>query len=310
MTDPCTLDRALAVADASRPNVKLLPGMYPGGVAGSWPFTLSVYGPATVASGAAVGYPTGVGLRLRNITFTGAGGVACERGSTLIAPPSLDVEDVSITSDNSNGNPLTADDCEVRLQRVTVTVTTANTGSAILFDGISMVTMDSVWITGGNPGISIGDQAVIHVTNSVFENQGPSGSIQIAQQTNTAVTGSVAFSSFHNTLLTCPTAGVAVRFSNNVFLNELSGAPANTVTGSECSHAYDLIKPQATSVGATNLLNMDPRFVNAAGRDFHLMMGSPAIDAADPAATVNTDYDGTTRPQGAARDLGAFEYKP
>jgi hypothetical protein len=71
-----------------------------------------------------------------------------------------------------------------------------------------------------------------------------------------------------------------------------------------------MIKPQVTSPGATNLLNMDPRFVNAAQGDFHLMAGSPAIDAADPTATLSTDYDGVSRPQGAGRDLGAFEYKP
>ena len=45
-------------------------------------------------------------------------------------------------------------------------------------------------------------------------------------------------------------------------------------------------------------------------RDYHLMLGSPAIDAADPAATTTTDFDGTARPQGSARDIGAFEYKP
>jgi hypothetical protein len=71
-----------------------------------------------------------------------------------------------------------------------------------------------------------------------------------------------------------------------------------------------MIKPQSASPGSTNLLNMDPRFVNAANGDFHLMTGSPAIDAADPAATLSTDYDGVSRPQGAGRDLGAFEYKP
>jgi hypothetical protein len=69
------------------------------------------------------------------------------------------------------------------------------------------------------------------------------------------------------------------------------------------------VKPQGTAPpGANNLMNVDPRFVNAAAGDFHLVAGSPAIDAADPAATEASDYDGTTRPQGAGRDIGAFEF--
>jgi hypothetical protein len=83
------------------------------------------------------------------------------------------------------------------------------------------------------------------------------------------------------------------------------------VTGTQCSHSYDLIKPQsATPTGANNILNQDPRFVDGANGDFHLVAGSPAIDAADPAATNAVDYDGTARPQGTGRDIGAFEYKP
>jgi hypothetical protein len=54
---------------------------------------------------------------------------------------------------------------------------------------------------------------------------------------------------------------------------------------------------------------MDPKFVNAAGGDFHLMAGSPAIDAADPAVTQTLDFDGVARPQGAGRDMGAFEHE-
>jgi hypothetical protein len=53
----------------------------------------------------------------------------------------------------------------------------------------------------------------------------------------------------------------------------------------------------------------NPMLKDAANGDFHLQMSSPAIDAADPAATDAVDFDGTARPQGARRDIGAFEYK-
>lgn len=53
----------------------------------------------------------------------------------------------------------------------------------------------------------------------------------------------------------------------------------------------------------------DPRFVNAAGNDFHLQSGSPAIDRGVTLPGFAYDFDGVTRPQGAAWDMGAFEYK-
>jgi hypothetical protein len=58
-----------------------------------------------------------------------------------------------------------------------------------------------------------------------------------------------------------------------------------------------------------NLNNTDPHFVSPSTHDFYLYAGSPAIDAGvstDP--TVTTDFDGIARPQGAAIDIGAFEY--
>lgn len=42
----------------------------------------------------------------------------------------------------------------------------------------------------------------------------------------------------------------------------------------------------------------------------HLPATSPAVDAADPAAVLSTDIEGTARPQVTRLDLGAFEYKP
>ncbi len=52
----------------------------------------------------------------------------------------------------------------------------------------------------------------------------------------------------------------------------------------------------------------DPRFVSAARNDFHLRSTSPAIDKGATLAGFHGDYDGTMRPQGAAWDIGAFEY--
>jgi hypothetical protein len=52
----------------------------------------------------------------------------------------------------------------------------------------------------------------------------------------------------------------------------------------------------------------DPLFMNAAGNDYHLQSGSPAIDRASGTDVPTTDFDGNVRPIGSAADLGAFEY--
>ena len=48
-------------------------------------------------------------------------------------------------------------------------------------------------------------------------------------------------------------------------------------------------------------------FVNAAGGDYHLSGASPAIDHGQTQSTVTTDFEGQSRPQGAASDVGADE---
>ncbi len=52
----------------------------------------------------------------------------------------------------------------------------------------------------------------------------------------------------------------------------------------------------------------DPQFVNAAGADFHLQNNSPAIDSGTGTNAPNDDFDGVSRPQNGAWDIGAFEY--
>ncbi|MGE5399302.1 MAG: choice-of-anchor Q domain-containing protein [Ignavibacteriales bacterium] len=52
----------------------------------------------------------------------------------------------------------------------------------------------------------------------------------------------------------------------------------------------------------------DPKFVNAAGRDYQLQQTSPVIDKGITFAQVTNDKKGVSRPQGTAYDMGAYEY--
>lgn len=63
---------------------------------------------------------------------------------------------------------------------------------------------------------------------------------------------------------------------------------------------------QGGHLGGTNA---DPLFADAPGGDLRLMPGSPAIDAATGTPPA-TDILGVARPQGAAAELGAYEYIP
>lgn len=81
--------------------------------------------------------------------------------------------------------------------------------------------------------------------------------------------------------------------------------------GTACTFANNIIFPQDPDLGGTNR-EVDPRFVNAANRDYRVQDGSPAIDTAVPSAmfTPTHDFSGAARPQGAGHDVGAYERAP
>lgn len=106
-------------------------------------------------------------------------------------------------------------------------------------------------------------------------------------------------------------AGVMVDVTNNVFYamagegyvdeqtaaGVLSGSH-NLFFGAGAPPAWDSA-PQAG----------DPVFASLAQNDFHLTMGSPAIDHG-ASTSVAADHDGVARPVGAAPDIGAYEWFP
>lgn len=60
----------------------------------------------------------------------------------------------------------------------------------------------------------------------------------------------------------------------------------------------------------THGLSANPAFRNPGLFDFSLAPGSPAIDRGDIVTGLTADLLGTTRPQGTAFDIGAYEYNP
>ena len=75
-----------------------------------------------------------------------------------------------------------------------------------------------------------------------------------------------------------------------------------------------VLNGSCTSIGQDGNRREDPKLVNGAGFDAHLLAGSPAIDAAADRYSVETDAEGIARPidgdgNGVARgDRGAYEY--
>jgi parallel beta-helix repeat protein len=65
---------------------------------------------------------------------------------------------------------------------------------------------------------------------------------------------------------------------------------------------------QSQIISEYNLINIDPKFINAAGGDFRLLSSSPAIDLGSSINAPNTDFAGNPRPQGTGFDIGAYEY--
>lgn len=305
-SDPCTLARAAAVVEATRANVKLASGMH-AGVDFTRSVAVNVYGPAQVMG---LSFTNGSANKARDIEVIDDG-ISVSRNSSLMPRPSLDVARFSIVRGSlvassavltaRNGSVVAASEFE---NPVTIT------GTQIV--GGSQATLDRVNLAGGFRGVSVGNYSSVVVTNSVIQRMRDNAITFSAGGTASDTQPSkVSFTTFYNVEWTCPDGNIIFESRNNVFLNLAANAPANTLSGTRCNHQYSLVMPQADPPsGANNMLNMDPRFVNAAAGDFHLMAGSPAIDAADPAATEAADFDGVARPQGAGRDLGAFEYRP
>jgi hypothetical protein len=117
----------------------------------------------------------------------------------------------------------------------------------------------------------------------------------------------------HNTIVggqvecTATTPGGRERhFRSNILVDPTVPLPK----ANSCFYDFNLTMPPDFALGGDGNVTGDPKFVDRAGGDYHLQLGSPAIDKADPTSPDDHDLDDAPRPQGGRSDIGAFERAP
>lgn len=169
-------------------------------------------------------------------------------------------------------------------------------------------------------GLYLSRGSNVIVRNNVFYNISRGWAIQIFPDSLSQiyiVNNTFAFPNPHEDgqIIIAATLTNAV-IANNIFYQPLTaGVWFDGATTSNVSVEYNLTAGGTTAEGigsgvtlSHSFDNTDPNFANAPAFDFQLLAGSPAIDAGITLSYVTNDFLGTTRPQGAGYDIGAFEF--
>lgn len=172
-----------------------------------------------------------------------------------------------------------------------------------LGSGANMTLSRGVLI-GGERGIRSAASTTVKVTNVLVANTTETG-IELASN---YVNADLSFVTVVNTgTAATDAAGITCidRFSQRITSSIVwtPVMPGSTVPpiGNTCSVTSSIAGP----IGVVGGENVDPRFVNAAGGDFHIGDNSPAIDRVD--LGPDHDFEGDARPNGTRFDLGADE---
>lgn len=118
------------------------------------------------------------------------------------------------------------------------------------------------------------------------------------------------------------TGGIAIRFSglavvlnNTIFSNTANGIWITSTNGGSTirnniiyqNGGSTILDTPGLSTKTNNIEGVNPLFVNQSAFDFHLLQGSPAINAGfDVSSTLTTDFDNVTRT--SPFDCGAYEF--
>jgi parallel beta helix pectate lyase-like protein len=314
--DPCSLLRAIALIDGTKSTIHLAAGAYDLAETLALPGSIRIVGRGAVihaftVTGATLRLGQDAEIELDDLTIEG-GGISSGGGGDGIACTSatLTAREVSIVNHAAMG--IDAANCTLAVSHSQIT---GNHGLGVQVLGGTVTMTRSKVIGNQGGGVVIESPLQFDVENNLIaQNTGPQAQSGFAVFGVDAARPHVfAFNTVAQNLSASPEPGVGcftagslgVVFANNIVFGNLSSSTASQVVTDNCKFAFSDIGPAAFA--GTGTITGDPQFVDAAAGDFHLMVRSPARDAADPAATLAVDLDDVPRPQGAGRDMGAYE---
>jgi len=298
---PCSLFTALAIVSSQRGVVEMRPGIYLG--------ALTIRNKHVLIHGAGatllVPHAAQAGILAESSTVVIDGltvkrgpvdetlpAIECHGGHLGLTDVEIEVPSVAVVID-----------CSATIAQSSFTGTRPRSGPALL-ELSNQFSQDRVTIArsqfAGASAIGMGIHGAATITNSVFAH---TGDFAISTGGN-AGPSHISFSTLVDSpvLASINTAGEPSLTVDDSILFADDGVDVTTGTGGV--YRYDVM---TQIVGTDHVIDADPDLVDVANGDFHLAAGSPAIDAADPDATLGVDFDGNPRPAGAARDIGAFE---
>ncbi|MBK8986378.1 MAG: hypothetical protein IPM39_09895 [Chloroflexi bacterium] len=188
-----------------------------------------------------------------------------------------------------------------------------NNGGGIVVQGPLMVT-NSLFINNTLGGVAQSGAGDVLIVNTLFAgNTAPAdGAVVSLQDSGTAALKHVMIAS--SELVNSPaisTTKEILLIQNTIVANHATGL--NVTTGFVAlSHALfhdNGLDIQGSVALDENRVTGDPLFVNPDAGDFHLQVGSAAIDAGVDAG-IAVDFEGDERPSGNGFDIGYDEFVP